>query len=62
MAGQSVLQLSRAAIADWRAGDEVVVAPSGYDPTQSEVRTIANINGGTMTSVRINNVQPFSLV
>ena len=37
-------------MADWRAGDQLVVAPSGYDPGESEVQTIASISAGTCDS------------
>ncbi len=47
MAGQRVLQLPRAHVADRRAGDDVVIAPSGYDPSHSEIRTIDSISQGT---------------
>jgi cell migration-inducing and hyaluronan-binding protein len=35
--------------AEWRVGDEIVVASTDFDPRQAEGRTIAAINGNTIT-------------
>jgi cell migration-inducing and hyaluronan-binding protein len=34
---------------DWRVGDRVVVAPSGFDPAQAEVRRISAVAGRTIS-------------
>ena len=34
---------------EWRVGDRVVIAPSGFDPTQAEQRRISAISGRTIT-------------
>jgi cell migration-inducing and hyaluronan-binding protein len=46
-AGSSSIQVLDAA--GWRAGDEVVLASTDYDPRQAERRTITAINGNTIT-------------
>ncbi|MEM6783259.1 MAG: G8 domain-containing protein [Bacteroidota bacterium] len=33
---------------DWRPGDEIVIAPSGYSPFEAEKRTIESVNGRTV--------------
>lgn len=34
---------------DWRVGEEIVVAPTGFDPSQAERRTISAISGKAIT-------------
>ncbi len=34
---------------DWRVGDRIVVAPSGFEPTQAEQRRITAVSGRTVT-------------
>ncbi|MEM8599488.1 MAG: G8 domain-containing protein [Bacteroidota bacterium] len=34
---------------DWRPGDEIVIAPSGFSPFEAEQRTIARVDGRTVT-------------
>ncbi|MBM3898536.1 MAG: G8 domain-containing protein [Gemmatimonadetes bacterium] len=34
---------------DWRAGDRIVIAPSGFEPTQAEQRRISAVSGRTVT-------------
>src|SRR5688572_25636001 len=46
-AGSTSIQVLNAA--GWRAGDEIVLASTDYDPRQAERRTIAAINGNTIT-------------
>src|SRR6516165_8192681 len=46
-AGATSIQVLNAA--GWRAGDEIVLASTDYDPRQAERRTIAAIRGNTIT-------------
>ncbi|MEM9997326.1 MAG: G8 domain-containing protein [Bacteroidota bacterium] len=41
--GDTEIVLARAV--DWRPGDRIVVAPSGYSPFEAEMRTVANVSG-----------------
>ncbi|MEO0857903.1 MAG: G8 domain-containing protein [Bacteroidota bacterium] len=34
---------------DWRPGDEIVIAPSGYSPFEAEKRVVERVNGRTVT-------------
>lgn len=34
---------------DWKRGDRIVIAPSGYDALETEQRTIASVTGTTVT-------------
>ena len=42
-----LIELPQEEVSGWMPGDQVVIAPSGYDPMESEVRTIGSISGGT---------------
>lgn len=33
---------------NWRAGDEIVIAPSGWNPEEAELHTITAISGGNL--------------
>jgi cell migration-inducing and hyaluronan-binding protein len=46
-AGSTSIQVLNAA--GWRAGDEIVLASTDFDPRQAERRTIAAISGNTIT-------------
>src|SRR4029453_10602497 len=46
-AGSTSIQVLDAS--GWRAGDEIVLASTDYDPRQAERRTIAAIKGNTIT-------------
>ena len=46
-AGSTSIQVLNAA--EWRVGDEIVLASTDYDPRQAERRTIAAISGNTIT-------------
>ena len=46
-AGSTSIKVLNAA--EWRAGDEIVLASTDYDPRQAERRTIAAISGNTIT-------------
>src|SRR5580700_5691016 len=46
-AGATSIQVLNAA--DWRVGDEIVLASTDYDPRQAERRTISAISGNTIT-------------
>jgi hypothetical protein len=46
-AGSSSIEVLNAA--GWRAGDEIVLASTDFDPRQAERRTIASIKGNTIT-------------
>ncbi len=46
-AGAASIQVLNAA--SWRVGDEIVLASTDFDPRQAERRTIAAINGNTLT-------------
>lgn len=46
-AGSDVIRLS--GDVDWRVGERVVVAPSGFDPREAEVREITATGGGALT-------------
>src|SRR5688572_5621205 len=46
-AGSTVIQVLDAA--GWRAGDEIVLASTDFDPRQAERRTIASIRGNAIT-------------
>jgi hypothetical protein len=46
-AGSSVLTL--AAAPGWQAGDRVVLAPSGFDPFETEERVLTAVSGKTVT-------------
>ncbi len=46
-AGATSIQVLNAA--QWRVGDEIVLASTDYDPRQAERRTIAAISGNTIT-------------
>ncbi len=46
-AGATSIQVLNAA--QWRVGDEIVLASTDYDPRQAERRTIAAISGNTLT-------------
>jgi hypothetical protein len=46
-AGSTVIQVLDAA--GWRAGDEIVLASTDFDPWQAERRTIASITGNAIT-------------
>ncbi|WP_396612531.1 G8 domain-containing protein [Haloferax sp. S1W] len=45
-AGDSRIQLEETV--NWEAGDEIVLAPSGTDPTEAERRTIESVDGDTV--------------
>lgn len=57
-AGNSTIQLPEGDITGWRAGDQIVIAPSGYDPSQSEIRTITSIDGGMLYSRNCTSDMP----
>ena len=42
LAGSDTLQLQGNDYPDWGVGDEIVIAPSGYDPNESEIRTVTD--------------------
>src|SRR6187402_3499859 len=46
-AGSNSIEVLNAA--EWRVGDEIVLASTDYDPRQAERRTIAAISGNTIT-------------
>src|SRR5689334_21125623 len=46
-AGSNSIEVLNAA--EWRVGDEIVLASTDYDPRQAETRVIAAINGNTIT-------------
>jgi hypothetical protein len=46
-AGSNTIEVLNAA--EWRVGDEVVLASTDFDPRQAERRTIAAISGNTLT-------------
>ena len=48
MAGESDIELSGSTdqYVDWSVGDEIVIAPSGFDPEEAEIRTITDIIDG----------------
>ncbi|MFO1503535.1 MAG: G8 domain-containing protein [Steroidobacteraceae bacterium] len=46
-AGSTTIQVLNAA--EWRVGDEIVLASTDFDPRQAERRTIAAINGNAIT-------------
>src|SRR4029453_13901845 len=46
-AGSTVIQVLDAA--GWRAGDQIVLASTDFDPRQAEGRTIASIKGNAIT-------------
>ncbi len=46
-AGSTSIEVLNAS--QWKAGDEIVLASTAYDPRQAERRTIASINGNTIT-------------
>jgi hypothetical protein len=46
-AGSTAIEVLNAA--QWRVGDEIVLASTDYDPRQAERRTIAAISGNTVT-------------
>jgi G8 domain len=46
-AGSSSIEVLNAA--QWKAGDEIVLASTDYDPRQAERRTISAVNGNTIT-------------
>ena len=46
-AGSTSIEVLNAA--DWRVGDEIVLASTDYDPRQAERRTISAISGNTIT-------------
>src|SRR5689334_11929034 len=46
-AGSTSIEVLNAA--DWRAGDEIVLASTDFDPRQAERRTISAIRGNTIT-------------
>ena len=45
--GDTVISLSQKV--NWEVGDEIVVAPSGFDATEAERRTITAVNGNKIT-------------
>ncbi len=45
-AGNMTITLPESAVSSWNPGDEIVIAPSGYDPMESDIRTIASVDGG----------------
>src|SRR4030095_13272858 len=46
-AGSNSIQVLNAA--EWKVGDEIVLASTDYDPRQAERRTISAISGNTLT-------------
>src|SRR5271156_6048128 len=46
-AGSTSIEVLNAA--DWRAGEEIVLASTDYDPRQAERRTISAVRGNTIT-------------
>ena len=38
--GSNTLQLQGNDYPDWEVGDRIVIAPSGWEPAESEIRTI----------------------
>ena len=32
----------------WRPGDSLVIAPTGYDPSEAETRTVQSVSGATV--------------
>ena len=47
-AGSDVIELPAGEVAGWNPGDQVAIAPSGYDAMNSEIRTILSVNGGNI--------------
>lgn len=50
-AGNTTIVLPEREISSWRPGDQIVVAPSEYDPMESELKTIASIDGSKSLTV-----------
>ncbi|MFM2399957.1 MAG: hypothetical protein RL341_2114, partial [Pseudomonadota bacterium] len=48
-AAAGTTQLTLADAPNWRAGDRIVIAPSGVDPFEAEVRTVTAVSGRTVT-------------
>ncbi len=46
-AGSDTLQLQGNAYPNWGVGDEIVIAPSSWEPTESEIRTISSYDRTT---------------
>ena len=49
MVGDSQLHLESSTNVDWQPGEEIVIAPSGYIPSEAEIRTIASVSGSVVT-------------
>lgn len=49
LSGSDALQLQGNSHPAWNMGDEIVIAPSGYDPSESEIRTITSYNRASGT-------------
>ena len=46
--GDTVITLAQSRL-DWRVGEQIVIAPSEYEPDEAEVRTIMDISGDQVT-------------
>ena len=46
--GDTIITLAQSRL-DWRVGEEIVIAPSEYEPDEAEVRTIVDISGDRVT-------------
>ena len=52
--GDTIITLAQPRL-DWRVGEEIVIAPSEYEPDEAEVRTIVDISGDQLTLNRALN-------
>ena len=59
-AGATSIQVLNAA--GWKAGDEIVLASTDFDPRQAERRTIAAIRGNTITLDKKLNYMHFGKI
>lgn len=52
MAGATELHLETSTPVDWKPGEEIVLAPSGYIPSEAEIITIQSVSGNVVTLQR----------
>lgn len=48
-AGDTTIAVEGSSHPNWRPGDRIVIAPSGWNPEEAEIRTIMAISGGIVT-------------
>ena len=52
-AGDTTIAVESSSHPNWRPGDRLVIAPSGWNPEEAEIHTIMAISGGIMIQCHV---------